>query len=103
MLVFLCDQWLPLLPAGCVLAQAGSGRLQTGSIVPCSVYRAQEGEGVGSNMRFALELFRISASLGDPEAQGQMGWRSSLGLQDASSWSEQGITTFGEVRGLLKS
>jgi hypothetical protein len=45
----------------------------------------------------ALELFRLAASMGDPEAQGQMGVRFALGLQYLHSWGPSGIVSFGEV------
>lgn len=62
----------------------------------------QDGFGTEPNAQLALELFRIAAAQGDPEAQGQMGVRYALGLQDASSWDAYGIVAFGEVR-IIKS
>jgi hypothetical protein len=57
----------------------------------------QDGFGTDRDTQLALELFRHAAELGDPEAQGQMAMRYSLGLQYLSSWDEDGIVIFGQV------
>ncbi|MEW5301820.1 MAG: hypothetical protein WDW36_004655 [Sanguina aurantia] len=56
----------------------------------------QDGQGVSQNARLALELFRESAALGDPEAQGEMGVRYAMGLQRPSAWDSKGMVGFGE-------
>jgi TPR repeat protein len=63
----------------------------------------QDGYGVDINLRLSTALFKEASDLGDPEAQGQMGLRLSLGLQDPHAWSNDGIAEFKEVRdGLLR-
>mmetsp|Transcript_12326 Transcript_12326/g.26616 ORF Transcript_12326/g.26616 Transcript_12326/m.26616 type:complete len:777 (-) Transcript_12326:145-2475(-) len=56
----------------------------------------RDGFGVEQHHVLSLELFRRASNLGDPEAQGQMGMRYALGLQEASSWDESGIKSFGQ-------
>ena len=58
----------------------------------------QDGHGVDINLRLSTALFKGAADLGDPEAQGQMGLRLTLGLQDPLAWSNDGILEFREVR-----
>ena len=49
------------------------------------------------NQRLSVALLKRASELGDPEAQGQMGLRYSLGLQDPLSWGQDGIIGFEEV------
>lgn len=58
----------------------------------------KDGEGVDPHQALATLLFRHAAECGDPQAQGQMGLRHTLGLQDLSAWDKDGIVAFGEVR-----
>eukprot|EP00983_Pelagomonas_calceolata_P114451 1160095-Pelagomonas_calceolata.AAC.4 len=58
---------------------------------------AQDGLGIPVRADLALELFRLAAAKGDPEAQGQMGVRYALGLQHQTSWEAEGVAEFGEV------
>ncbi|KAF5835281.1 hypothetical protein DUNSADRAFT_7606, partial [Dunaliella salina] len=57
----------------------------------------QDGLGVPMRAHLALELFRLAAAKGDPEAQGQMGVRYALGLQHQASWEAEGVAEFGEA------
>lgn len=54
----------------------------------------RDGYIVDSHHQLSAALFVWASELGDPEAQGQMGLRYSLGLQDPSVWDKDGITTF---------
>ncbi|KAG2498098.1 hypothetical protein HYH03_003856 [Edaphochlamys debaryana] len=58
----------------------------------------QDGAGVPQDMRLALELFRLASAGGDPEAQGHMGLRFSVGLDEADCWAADGIVRFGEPK-----
>ncbi len=57
----------------------------------------QDGWGVAQDMRLALQLFRLASERGDPEAQGHMGLRYSMGLDQLDSWAVDGIVGFGQV------
>lgn len=57
----------------------------------------QDGQGVKLDFRLALQLFRQAAELGDPEAQGHMAFRYSLGIDELRCWSQDSIVSFGQV------
>ena len=59
----------------------------------------QDGFGLDLNQRLSAALFRRASELGDAEAQGQMGLRYTLGLQDPAAWGQEGVLAFEEVRG----
>ena len=59
----------------------------------------QDGFGLDLNQRLSAALFRRASELGDAEAQGQMGLRYTLGLQDPAAWGLEGGLAFEEVRG----
>ncbi|KXZ44261.1 hypothetical protein GPECTOR_70g492 [Gonium pectorale] len=58
----------------------------------------QDGAGAPQDMRLALELFRLASDAGDPEAQGHMGLRYSMGLDAAECWAADGIVSFGQPK-----
>ena len=62
--------------------------------------RPQDGYGVDMHQRLSVALLKRASELGDPEAQGQMGLRYSLGLQDPLSWGQDGVIGFEEVGAL---
>lgn len=49
------------------------------------------------HQQLSTALLRRASELGDPEAQGQMGLRLSLGVQDPASWDRDGIAEFQQV------
>lgn len=51
------------------------------------------------HQQLSTALLLRASELGDPEAQGQMGLRLSLGVQDPASWDRDGIAEFQQVSG----
>ena len=67
--------------------------------LPIIFHTIQDGFGLDLNQRLSAALFRRASELGDAEAQGQMGLRYTLGLQDPAAWGQEGVLAFEEVRG----